>query len=783
MSGTSHPQMLWAIGKLKNRDVTVLIDGGSTHNFIDEAVATKFSISIVSDKCFQVMVGNGDKMECKGCCMGLTLRIQNYPIITNFYVLPVAACQVVLGVQWLETLGPFETDYRQLRMSFKRNGQQHVFQGLTQPALRPLKEKEFYQLTGKGYLLQVTLHTNETPTESEELPADLVTLLDEFAPAFAPLATLPPKRPQDHSIILKENQAPNWPIPTTVKGVRGFLGLAGYFRKFIRGFGSIVAPLTQLPTKDGFKWTPDVEEAFNKLKATLTSSPVLKLPDFDKPFIVECDACGTGIGAILSQNNQPIAIFSEALKGSSLSLSTYDKEMLAVVKAIRKWRPYLLGRPFIVRTDQRSLKYLLEQRISTPTQNRWLPKLLGYDYQIQYKRGVDNQGADALSRQSEFYFHAVSRAHADWWPILQQETSTLPYFKEFKSTNDYLTKSGVLFKQGRIVISPTSSLIPGILSDNHSSPMEKIWSDISMDFVERLPPSKSFDVIMVVVDRLRKYAHFVSLRHPFMASSVAKEFITHIVKLHGFPSSIISDRDKVFISYFWKTLFTLHDTLLCLSSSYHPQIDGQMEVVNHILEQYLRCYTHDRPHKWVDWLPWAEFSYNTSVHSATKLSPFEVVYGIPPLRLNSYILGTTNVQVVDEILRTRADILNELRLNLTAARNRMKQQADLHRRNPYRQNSVAFRLSLKLSVRYFGPYEVIGRVGPVAYRLRLPEDARIHNVFHISLLKKHNGPLPSQLSPLPVSEDSTLIPQPEAILDRREEILVKWEGALAEDAT
>lgn len=178
----------------------------------------------------------------------------------------------------------------------------------------------------------------------------------------------------------------NWPIPTNAKGVRGFLGLAGYYRKFIRGFGGIAAPLTRLLTKNGFRWTTEASTAFAQLKMALVSPSVLRLPDFTQHFIVDSDACGVGLGAILIQEDRPVAFYSEALKGSALALSTYDKEMLAIVKAIRRWRPYLLGRPFIVRTDQRSLKYLMEQRITTPTQTRWLPKILGYDYVIQYKK-------------------------------------------------------------------------------------------------------------------------------------------------------------------------------------------------------------------------------------------------------------------------------------------------------------------------------------------------------------------------------------------------------------
>ena len=188
---------------------------------------------------------------------------------------------------------------------------------------------------------------------------------------------------------------------------------AGYYRKFIRHFEGIAALLTQLLSKEGFKWNDAAELAFRRLKKTLTSPPVLGLLDFSQIFVIECDTSGIGIGAILSQNNRPIAYFSEALKRSAL-LSTYEKEMLAIVKSIQKWRPYLLGKPFTMPIDQRSLKYLLEQRITIPAQTRWLPKILGYDYEIEYKRGPENQVVDSLSLVVEFQFLSISMPHANW---------------------------------------------------------------------------------------------------------------------------------------------------------------------------------------------------------------------------------------------------------------------------------------------------------------------------------------------------------------------------------
>ncbi|KAL5733878.1 hypothetical protein ACOSP7_031739 [Xanthoceras sorbifolium] len=144
MSGTSHPETIRVVGRMKNKDVIVFIDGGSTHNFIDHSTTTKLALPIVSDKTFQVMVGNGEQIECKGRSLGLILVIQGCLITTDFYILPVAACQVVLGM-----------DYQQLTMNFQHQGQTHIFQGLHYSELEPLETKELLQLTDLGYFLQV----------------------------------------------------------------------------------------------------------------------------------------------------------------------------------------------------------------------------------------------------------------------------------------------------------------------------------------------------------------------------------------------------------------------------------------------------------------------------------------------------------------------------------------------------------------------------------------------------------------------------------------------------
>lgn len=189
-----------------------------------------------------------------------------------------------------------------------------------------------------------------------------------------------------------------WPTPKNVKGVRGFLGLTGYYRKFIQDYGKIAKPLTELTKKDNFSWGIEAVKAFEEMKRIMTSPPVLILPNFDLPFEVECDAAGRGIGVVLMQQRQPIAFFSKALSNGNLAKSVYEKELMALVLCIQHWRHYLLGREFIVHTDHKSLKHFLQQRVSSPDQQCWLAKLLGYQFEVKYKPDLENRADDAMSR-------------------------------------------------------------------------------------------------------------------------------------------------------------------------------------------------------------------------------------------------------------------------------------------------------------------------------------------------------------------------------------------------
>ncbi|GJW35359.1 retrotransposon-related protein [Tanacetum coccineum] len=276
-----------------------------------------------------------------------------------------------------------------------------------------------------------------------------------------------------------------------------------------------------------------------------------------------------------------------------------------------------------------------------------------------------------------------------------------------------------------------------------------IWTSISMDFIEGLPKSQGKNVILVVVDRLSKYAHFMTLAHPFTAQQVAQAFLDNVYKLHGMPESIVSDRDKVFLSNFWSELFKLLQVQLLKFTSYHPQTDGQTKVT----------------------------------------TPFETVYEIPPPIRVPYLGGLSKVEAVDRTLKDREEFIQTLKFHLLRTHNRMKQQA-----NKGRQVTVRMGKQHKFSPKYYGPFKVISRVGQVAYHLELNSQAQIHNVFHVSQLKGYKGELPiGQPIDIPLCDsDGKLATQPLKVLDRKmvkkkNDVavygLIQWTNGNVDDAT
>ncbi|KAH0670700.1 hypothetical protein KY290_026097 [Solanum tuberosum] len=663
----------------------------------------------------------------------------------------------------------------------------------------------------------------------------------------------------------------SWPLPSSVKDVRAFLGLTGYYRRFVKGYAQLASPLTDLLKKDSFVWSDKASVAFAKLKEAFGSVPVLFLPDFSKDFVVETDASGTGIGAVLCQDSHPIAFFSQKLSSRMQAASTYNREMFAITQAVQKWRQYLLGRRFTILTDQQPLKALTSQVIQTPEQQRWLSKLFGYDFEIRFCPGKLNSAADALSRVPACFalslaiteialvdkLKALNKSNEELLALQQKLLNTPDFMSSFSF------QEGLLLFKNRLVIPKDASLRLMLLEEFHASKIgghagvartfhrlssnfhwvgmrsdvkkfvsecqicqqmkdsqlkpagllsplpipSEIFAEISMDFITGLPSSQGRTVILVIVDRLSKYGHFIALSANFTSQKVAEVFVQEFVRLHGFPTKIVSDRDPIFISEFLTEINKLQGTHLAKSSAYHSQTDGQTESLNKCLEMYLRCFATDTPSTWVPLLPWAEFWYNNSYQHSSKMTPFEVVYGRPPPIVSRFVLDSTSNPTISGSLRQRDETLAVLKSNLLQAQDRMKFQADKGRREvifdigdwvyvrlrPYRQLSVRLQRHSKLSRRFFGPFQIIQRIGDVAYKLDLPPSSRIHPVFHVQVLRKCIGKPTNQITPIELLDQTPSVTlTPAAVLKTRDvtkgahkvpQCLVKWVGLPIEDAT
>nr|GEW36501.1 Ty3/gypsy retrotransposon protein [Tanacetum cinerariifolium] len=302
----------------------------------------------------------------------------------------------------------------------------------------------------------------------------------------------------------------------------------------------------------------------------------------------------------------------------------------------------------------------------------------------------------------------------------------------------------------------------------------KEYEDVSMDFIIGLPVFKRFTVIFVVVNRFSKYAHFGTLPTCFNAHKLAELFVEMVVKHHGFPCTVT---------------------------------DGQTEVVNCGLKRYLCVMVSNRPQQWVKFLSWAEYCYNTSYHNSIKMSPFQALYVRLPLAMIPYPPGSSKVVAFDEVLSERDELLQQLRHNLLDTKNCMEMKANSSRRDvefkqedlvfvklqPYRQLTLAKRLSNKLAKRYYGPFKVLERVRKVAYCLALPSTSKIHLVFHVSLLKPFEGTELREVSNFPEDVfEGYPMEQPLSICDSwvvlknglpARQVLVQWLGSLPEEAT
>ncbi|KAL0546768.1 hypothetical protein IC582_016681 [Cucumis melo] len=692
-----------------------------------------------------------------------------------------------------------------------------------------------------------------------------------------------------------------WTRPSTVSEVRSFLGLAGYYRRFVENFSRIATPLTQLTRKGApFVWSKACEDSFQTLKQKLVTAPVLTVPDGSGSFVIYSDASKKGLGCVLMQQGKVVAYASRQLKSHEQNYPTHDLELAAVVFALKIWRHYLYGEKIQIFTDHKSLKYFFTQKELNMRQRRWLELVKDYDCEILYHPGKANVVADALSRKVSHSAALITRQaplHRDLeraeiavsvgtvtmqlaqltvQPTLRQRIidaqSNDPYLvekhglAEAGQTAEFsLSSDGGLLFERRLCVPSDGVIKTELLSEAHSSPFsmhpgstkmyqdlkrvywwrnmkrevaefvskclvcqqvkaprqkpagllqplsipEWKWENVSMDFITGLPRTlRGFTVIWVVVDRLTKSAHFVPGKSTYTASKWAQLYMSEIVRLHGVPVSIVSDRDARFTSKFWKGLQTAMGTRLDFSTAFHPQTDGQTERLNQVLEDMLRACALEFPGSWDSHLHLMEFAYNNSYQATIGMAPFEALYG--RCCRSPVCWGEVGEQRLmgPELVQSTNEAIQKIRSRMHTAQSRQKSYADVRRKDlefeigdkvflkvaPMK-GVLRFERRGKLSPRFVGPFEILERIGPVAYRLALPPSlSAVHDVFHVSMLRKY-VPDPSHVvdyEPLEIDENLSYVEQPVEVLAREVKTLrnkqiplvkVLWRNHRVEEAT
>ncbi|KAL2246237.1 UNVERIFIED_CONTAM: Transposon Tf2-12 polyprotein [Sesamum indicum] len=577
-----------------------------------------------------------------------------------------------------------------------------------------------------------------------------------------------------------------WRVPKNATEVRSFLGLAGYYRRFVEGFSIIVGPLTKL-LRNGveFQWTEQCQQNFDKLKKRLTSNPILVLPFGSGGYIVYIDASKQGLGCVLTQNGK----------------------LAAIVHALKIWRHYLYGEKFQILTDHKSLKYILMQKELNLRQGRWIELLKGYDCTIDFHLGKANVVADALSRKSSSILANLGSHNqtlllqmrsmntklevdqvAGLLAALQIKQDFVDQIKKAQTRDPFLLRmlerirlgkktnsirvDGVIVNGGRVCVPVIDGLREAIMREAHNAPYAMHpgttkmygnlrpyywWQTMKKDVAEFVAKCITCQQV-----KAEHQAPAGKLRPLSTRMEVGEDH-------YGFCRGVATntqkarrylDRDPRFTSRFWESLQRALGTTLNFSTTFHPQTDGQSKRMIQTLEDMMRACTMEFNGNWDDHLPLMEFVYNNSFHSSIGMAPYE-----------AFIWQNEIVEKIQVVKK-----------HLKAAQDRQKSYVDQHRRemeykvgdkvflkiSPWR-GILRFGKQGKLSPRYIGPYEIIERIGPLAYRLALPAElSQIHDVFHVSMLQRYRSD-PSHIICEPeieISEELTYVEEPAEILDK-----------------
>ncbi|KAJ3524273.1 hypothetical protein NMY22_g11070 [Coprinellus aureogranulatus] len=681
-----------------------------------------------------------------------------------------------------------------------------------------------------------------------------------------------------------------WPPPKDLTDLRKFLGFGNFYRRFIHHYSDLARPLHNLLKKDTpFTWTKECNQAFPMLKEKFTSYPVLRMPDSTKPFQIEADASKYASGAVLTQLDDkgarhPVCFLSKTFDQAQRNYEIYDRELLAIIRALEEWRYFIMGSSFktTIYSDHQNLLYWKNPQKLSPRQARWFLTLSKYDFEIKHLPGSKMIQSDALSRRPDYCQDNEEQEDVVMLPeelfvdlidtelqkkILNAEQKDeeaedairllLEDAKDEiqKDLEDWTleTREGkhMLFRQGKAYVPKDTELRRQIVRNHHEAPtighpgeigtfnavQEHYWwpgmrkfikefvqgcaecqqykinrhpikptllpipgpisdrpfTQLSMDFITDLPPSNGYDSIMAVVDHgLTKGVILEPCNKTITAEQTAEIFLRRVFANFGLPDKVISDRGPQFVSKVFRDLLERLKIEPSLSTAFHPQTDGSTERVNQEIEAYLSIYCSANPSTWSEALPLLQFVHNSRNHADRTSTPFELIMGTQPRALPEVFEKSsfpTNEKRFKHLDRSRNEALAAHELG----RNRMIERSArewkpfkkgdkvwLEARNlklPYK--------SKKLAPRRQGPFEIEEEIGLRAYRLKLPEGWKIHNVFHISLLspfKTTDTHGPSFPEPPPDEIEGEEEYEVEGIINHRPirtggmQYLVKWLG-------